>query len=86
MTHRERYRNNPEYRERQLARVKARHAENKQDPTYRRLLQIRKKICDRRYSIERFQNRIVELERNLFSLIRKRDQLSQMWKEKRRNR
>ncbi len=86
MTHRERYRNNPAYREHHIATVKARHAEHKADPTYRQLCSVRKRICDRRDSIERFLNRISALERDLFSLIRKRDRLAQKWKEKRRTR
>jgi hypothetical protein len=86
MTSTQRYRTNPEYRERVILNVKARHAQHKHDPTYRKLVNVRKKIWDRRDSIERFQDRIASAERDLFSLIRKRDRLAQKWKEKQRAR
>jgi hypothetical protein len=70
------YCSNPEYRERCIARVKLRHEQRRTNPAYARLVAVRKKICDRRDSIERFLNRITGLEKDLMKLIAERDRLA----------
>lgn len=76
------YKANPEYRQRCISRSQAYHAARRGDPDYRRLMAVRKKICDRRDSIAKFLDRITKLEKDLFKLIAERDRLAAMLKRK----
>lgn len=79
MTDRERkrkaYRTNPEYRERQIARVRSRHQQRVSDPTYKRLVHVRKTIVQVRDSIDSFLLKTAKRERDLIRLINERDAL-----------
>jgi hypothetical protein len=70
------YRSNPEYRQRCIANSKAYHAARAGNPVYARLVAIRKKIVERRDSIEIFLNRITRLEKDLIKLVAERDHLA----------
>lgn len=76
MTLRERYRLDPEFRARALARTKANHLANVNDPRYRELVRLRKLIWQRRESVDRLLKRASKLEKNLLVLLKKRDELA----------
>jgi hypothetical protein len=69
------YRQNPEYRQRCIANTRRRHQERLADPVYARLVSVRKKIVDRRDSIDKYLTKITRLEKDLLKLIAERDGL-----------
>jgi len=75
MTSTERYRKDPAYRERCIARSTRKHAENMQSATYRKLRKVRVDICNWRTSIEVFQAKIKALRQRIESAIRKKEEL-----------
>ena len=74
-----RYRKNPEYRQQVIRAVRQYQELHRNDPTFQELVATRKRICAVRSQIERwmerYQERVTALEKQLFELIARRDEL-----------
>lgn len=75
MTSTERYRNDPQYRQRCLARAAKNHAANVASPTYRKLIATRKTLWQVRESISTFRRRIKALQQRIDTLNRRKEEL-----------
>lgn len=81
-----RYRLDPDYRAATLRRVKARHEELNRDPLYRRMTNLRKRVCSLRDSVNTHLRRAHKSELKLMRAIKQRDQLVELWHQKQKRR
>ena len=81
---RDRYRNDPEYREhrRQVARISE--ERRLEFPTYRKLASLREAIAGKRQSIELHVRKAEKYETELLRLLAERERTRQMWAAERR--
>lgn len=79
---RNRYRNDPEYRENEKRRAKAVYQRNRQDPLFRELATLRKRICDLRESCAVHEKKAQEAFKQLTAAIKKRDEICALRKKR----
>jgi hypothetical protein len=75
MTNTERYRADPQYRARQVARTQANHAKNLASPTYRKLVVTRKTIWQVKERVSECRLKIKALQQRLQALARRKEEL-----------
>jgi len=80
MTHKQRYRNDPEYRAKAIADVKARHEFNSQLPAYKKLVKCRKQLYNLRRSVEYHLHKAELFERRIFAHLKKKELLEREYK------